>query len=143
LQLAPAEAEVVSVEASAFARALPDPNARARYESLAVAAAAGELPENLVAPLETMLELLFERGRVSNRALLQAVYGKTPRGRQEAAAFRELNRALESLRDQRLLDLRVASAGPAQQTLTLETDRVKVQLEFDRKGARITALEGG
>jgi streptomycin 6-kinase len=90
-----------------------------------------------------MLELLFERGRVSNRGVLQAVYGKTTRGREQAMAMREVNRALESLRGQTLMDLRVGTGGGAQHTLSIETDRVKIQLEFDRQGARITALEGG
>ena len=86
MDLEPAEAEVVSLEAAAFARALPDPSARTRYERLASAAAEGALPEDLVGPLETMLELVFERGRPSNRAVLQSVYARTPRGRQQPGA---------------------------------------------------------
>ena len=69
MQLDGAEAEVLAVDAAAFARALSDPTARARYERLASAAASGAVPDELVPALETMLELLFEKGRPSNRAV--------------------------------------------------------------------------
>jgi hypothetical protein len=143
MELQPAEAEVVSLEAAAFARALPDAAARSRYERLASEAAIGAIPEELVAPLEAMLQLVFETGRPINRAVLQAVYARTPRGKSQATATRDVNRALEALRGQTLTELRVASAGPSAQTLTIETDRVRVQVEFDRHGAHITSLEGG
>jgi hypothetical protein len=142
VDLEPAEAEVVSLEATAFARALPDPAAQARYEALAVAARAGAIPEELMGPLQTMVELVFERGRPTNRAVLQGVYARTPRGRAQAVTVRDVNRALENLLGQSLAQLRVA-VGPAAQTLSIETEQVRVQLEFDRQGVRITQLEGG
>jgi hypothetical protein len=142
VDLQPAEAEVVSREAAAFAQALPDPVARARYESLAASAASGTLPEELVAPLQTMLELVFDTGRPTNRAVLQAVYAKTPLGSQQAASSREINRALEALEGQTIARLRISS-GPSQQTLSIETNRVRVQIEFDRRGAHISQLEAG
>ena len=90
-----------------------------------------------------MLELVFSTGRPSNRALLQAIFARTPRGRQQSAALREVNRALQVLHGQTITDLRLASAGPSQQTFVIETDRCKVNLEFDRQGTRITSLETG
>jgi hypothetical protein len=142
VELQPAEAEVVSIEASAFGQALPDPAARARYEALASVARSGAIPEALIGPLQTMLELVFDTGRPKNRAVLQAVYARTPLGRQQAAAAREINRALEALEGQSIAHLRV-SGGPSQQTLSIETDRVRVQLDFDRRGAHISQLEAG
>ena len=142
MELQPAEAEVVGLEASAFAQALSDPAARARYESLAASAASGTIPDELVGPLQTMLELVFDTGRPTNRAVLQAVYAKTPVGRQLSAQVRDVNRALESLQGQSLVQLRI-SAGPSQQSLSIETDHVRVQLEFDRRGAHISQLEAG
>jgi hypothetical protein len=143
VELQPAEAEVVSLEAAAFARALPDAAARTRYERLASQAASGTVPEDLVAALEAMLQLVFETGRPVNRAILQSVYARTPRGQTQAATTRDVNRALGALRGQTLMELRVSAAGPSAQTLTIETDQVRVQLEFDRQGARVTSLEGG
>jgi hypothetical protein len=89
-----------------------------------------------------MLELLFEKGRPSNRAVLQAVYAKTPRGRQQSSASREVNRALRTLRGQRLEDIRL-SAGPSKHTLVLETDQCRLTLELDSAGARVASLETG
>lgn len=142
MELQPAEAEIVSLEASAFAQALSDPAARARYESLAASAASGTIPDELIPPLQTMLELVFDTGRPTNRAALQAVYAKTPIGKEQAADRHEINRALEALAGQTIAHLRV-SGGPSHQTLSIETDRVRVQLEFDRRGAHISQLETG
>jgi hypothetical protein len=133
---------VLAQDTAAFARALSDPEARARYERLAAAAAAGSIPHELVGSLETMLELMFEKGRPSNPAILQAVLARTPRGRQRGAAAREVNEALRALTGQRLEGLRVA-AGPSRHTLTLETDRCRVTLEVDAAGVRIASLETG
>ena len=80
-----AEAELVAREAAAFARALPDPAARARYEALEASASAGMVPDELVSALAAMLKLLFETGRASNRTVLQSVFARTPRGRAQAA----------------------------------------------------------
>jgi len=142
LGLAPAEAEVVFADAATFARAMRDANAQARYVRLAAAAAAGAVPADLVPALETMLELLFEKGRPSNRAVLQTVFSKTPRGRQQSAAAREVNAALRALRGQTLEDLRL-TAGPNQHTLVIETDRCRLTLELDSTGARVGSLETG
>ena len=142
MQLDGAEAEVLAVDAAAFARALSDPTARARYERLASAAASGAVPDELVPALETMLELLFEKGRPSNRAVLQAVFARTPLGRQQSSAAREVNQALQTLRGHTLQDVRL-SAGPNRHTLVVETDRCRVTLEFDKAGARVASLEAG
>jgi len=142
LTLEASEAEVLALDAAAFARALSDPTARARYERLAAAASVGAVPQDLIAPLETMLELVFEKGRPSNRAVLQAILARTPRGRQQSAAARDVNEALRSLKGQRLEDVRL-SAGPSRHTLVLETDRCRLTLELDAAGARVASLETG
>jgi hypothetical protein len=142
LVLAPAEAEVLASDAASFAAAIRDANAQARYLRLAAAAAAGAVPADLVPALETMLELLFEKGRPSNRAVLQTVFGKTPRGRQQSAAAREVNKALRALRGQSLEEVRL-TAGPSRHTLVIETDRCRLTLELDSAGARVGSLETG
>jgi hypothetical protein len=143
VHLEPSEAESLAAEAAAFAQALPDPAARARYERLATAAAGGQVPDDLLPALETMLELLFDTGRVSNRAVSQAVFARTPRGQAQSAAAREVSRALRTLRGQTLADLRLSASGPSRHTLVLETDRCRLTLEFDRAGARVASLEAG
>jgi hypothetical protein len=143
LQLEDGESELVAREAAAFAQALPEPAARARYDRLAVAVASGSVPDDLVGALETMLEILFDTGRVSNRAVLQSVFSRTPRGRVQSAGVRDLNRALESLRGQTLRDLRLSSAGPGRHSLSVETDGCRVVIEFARDGPTINNLEIG
>jgi hypothetical protein len=142
IRLEPAEADVLALDAKAFARALSDPAARTRYEQLAAAASAGSVPSSLVGALETMLELLFEKGRPSNRAILQSVFGRTPRGRQRNAAAREVTKALTTLRGQQLENVRISAAASGH-TLVIETDRVRLTLEIDADGARVASLETG
>lgn len=142
LTLAEGEREVLALEAAAFARAVADPAVRARFDGLALAAESGLIPDELVPTVETMLELVFDKGRPSNRAVLQAIFGKTPRGRQQSAAVHEVNQALRTLRGQTLRDVRL-SAGPSRHTLILETDRCRLTLELDRAGARVASLETG
>ncbi len=137
MKLAPAEAEVLASDAAGFANALADPLAQARYFRVAEAAASGEVPDELVPAVEAMLELLFDKGRPSNRAVLQAIFAKTPRGRQQSSAAREV-----TLQGQKLENLRL-TAGPSRHTLVLETDRCKLTLELDSAGARVASLETG
>jgi hypothetical protein len=89
-----------------------------------------------------MLELVFEKGRPSNPAILQAIFARTPRGRQRSGAAREVNEALTALRGQRIEQLRV-SAGPARHTIVIETDACRLTLELDVAGARVASLETG
>jgi hypothetical protein len=140
VKLEPAEGEVLASDTRAFASALPDPTARERFIRLADSAFLGDVPEDLVPTLETMLELLFERGRPSNPAVLQSVYAKTPRGRALSAAARDVNRALTALQGQTVQEVRI-TAGPSRHTLVLETDRARLTLELDRGGARVASLE--
>ena len=140
MKLDPAEADVLATDAASFARALADPSAQARFVRVAEAAAGGEVPDELVPAVEAMLELLFDKGRPSNRAVLQAIFAKTPRGRTQSLAAREVNKALRTLRGQRLENVRL-TAGPSRHTLVLETDRCKLTLELDSAGARVASLE--
>ncbi len=119
------------MDATAFAQALADPPAFS-----------GDVPDELIPPLQTMLELIFEKGRPSNRAVLQAVYAKTPRGKQQTVAAREVNKALQTLRGQVLENVRIA-ASPSKHTLVVETDRVRLTVELDSAGARVSSLETG
>jgi hypothetical protein len=142
LQLDASQAEVLAVEAGTFARAIPDPNVRRRFETLAEAARTGELPDELLSTLETMLELLFSRGRPANRAVLQTIYTRTPRGQQQSIAARDVNRALRTLVGQQLAEIRV-SAAPGSHSLVVETDRVRLTLTFDAAGVSVSSLEAG
>jgi len=98
---------------------------------------------DLIGALQTMLELVLEAGRPVNRAILQAIFSRTPRGRQLGEAAREVNRALQALRGQTLSEFRVSPGGPSRHNIVIETDRCRLTLEIDRAGARVAALETG
>ena len=122
LKLEAAEAEVLAADAADFAGALRDGDARPATCGWRRPRPVVRVPDDLLPALETMLELLFEKGRPSNRAVLQAVFARTPRGRQHSAAAREVNTALRALRGQKLEDLRLdrgPSATPWSSRLTV------------------------
>jgi hypothetical protein len=140
LELAEAERAVLTSRLRAFADAFTEPAARARYLALADAAASGAVPHELVGPLETMLELLLQRAPTDSEPVLSSVYKRTPRGQALTTAAHDVNTALRALRGQRLETLRLAAA-PGRQTLTLETDKVRIVLAVDNAGPRVESLE--
>ena len=130
---------MLAAEATAFANALPDPRLRERYTELARVAAAGEaIPAELIGPLETMLELLAQKGRA--HGVLLRVFARTPHGRELTSAARDVSTALAALKGQQLANVNLA-ATPGRNTLTLETDRCRLTVELDAAGARVTSLE--
>jgi hypothetical protein len=140
LVLADAERDVLAARARAFAAALPDPVARARYETLSAAASEGSISAELIGPLEVMLDLLLQRAPTDSEPVLQSIYQRTPRGQALASATREVNQALRALRGQRLDVVRL-SAAPGRHSLVLETDRVRLVLVVDNAGSRIESVE--
>ena len=116
---------------------------RERYTHLAACAADGQVPAELMAPLETMLELVLGRpGGPTARQPLLGIFARTPRGRALSARAREVTRALRTLRGQQIQDLRL-SAGPGQHSLVIQTDQCQLTLELDPHGARIASLDAG
>ena len=74
--------------------------------------------------------------------MLQTVFGKTPRGRQQSSAAREVNTRCARCAARRLEEVRL-TAGPSRHTLVIETDRCRLTLELDSAGARVASLETG
>jgi hypothetical protein len=143
-----AEREVVASAALAFARFLPDSERARQYTRMAEAARLGEIPSDLVLPLQAMLDVLLQPERAGREGgpaaeqVLLAVYRRTPRGASLAAAAHEVNEALRTLRGQTLVSLRVESR-PGRHSLSLETDRCRLVLRLDSDGARVESLEVG
>jgi hypothetical protein len=143
-----AEREVVASAATAFARVLPHSERAQQYLRIAETASLGEIPAELVLPLEVMLDVLLQPERATREGgpaaeqVLLAVYRRTPRGARLAAAAHEVNQALRALRGQTLASLRVESR-PGRHTVSLETDRCRLVLGLDSAGARVESLEVG
>ena len=143
-----AERDVVASAATAFASVLPHADRAQQYTRIAQAATLGEIPPDLVLPLEAMLDVLLQPERAAREGgpaaepVLLSVYRRTPRGARLAAAAREVNEALRVLRGQTLASLRLDSR-PGRHTLSLETDRCRLVLRLDSAGARVESLEVG
>ena len=146
LQLSDVEQELLAGELADFAAALPDPAARVRYAELAAAVGAGHVPGALLAPLETMLELILQTQRVRRRhgaeaeAALQDVLARTPRGRHLRRATHDVNTSLAALSGQVLQAVKF-SVTPAGHRLLLTTSECQVALTIDRGGVRLERLE--
>jgi hypothetical protein len=146
LSLSPLEHELLEAELADFAAVLPDPAARARYAELAAAVQQGEIPASLVAPLETMLDLVLQTQRVRRRhgaeadTALQDLLARTPRGRALRRGAHDVNKSLSALSGQVLESLRF-SVTPGGQRLVVTTDECQVALTIDRAGVHLERLE--
>jgi len=90
MKIAEDERPFLAAEARALAEHLDEPLARERFETIAAAAEAGEIPESLAESVGTLAGLALETGRVRTvhgapgvRAMV-ALWKRTPQG--EAAA---------------------------------------------------------
>ena len=101
--------------AVAFARVLPNSEQAGQYRRIAEAARLGEIPPDLVRPLEAMLDVLLQPDRAAREGgpaaehVLLAVYRRTRRGASLANAAHQVNQALRVLRGQTLTNVRVES----------------------------------
>ena len=144
LHLDEAERDVLRAAAASLARAVPRPE----HARLAEAAARGEIPDDLLAPLEAMLDVLLQPDRAARTGgpmaeqVLRGIFRRTPRGARIAATAREVSQALLALRGQTIENLRVESA-PGQHTLLIETDRCSVVLRLEPSGPRLDRLDLG
>ncbi len=116
---------------------------RRHLERLVTAAADGGIPGELLPTLEAAFGLSLERHPTSNRAIIQSLFARTPRGRELHALARDVTRALRSLQGQTIADMRFSTSGPTDHSLIIETDRVRVSLDISRSGALISSLELG
>jgi hypothetical protein len=55
----------------------------------------------------------------------------------------EVNSALDALRGQTLVQMRLSSAGPSRHSISIETDRCRMTLDVGRDGLNVTSLEMG
>ena len=149
MKVATAEQELLAPEIAAFAAALHDPAARARYEALGEAVTAGEVDEDLVDGLAAVLEVGLLNGRFrrlygpEGEQTLSRVYGRTPLGAARAAEAAAVTKALAALQGQVIEAITVAASGPGGYSLTIDTDRCEINVRLDRGGVRVNSVEIG
>src|SRR5262249_25352626 len=118
LKLDSLQRDVLIPQIDAFLEATSDGEARRVYESLREAVAKLEIPAELQARLGAIVEVSLASGRVRRLfgpgadLALQALFQKTPRGREIARSIRELNDALGKLEGQDILEASVKLRGP-------------------------------
>lgn len=147
VEIEPAQREVLLAEIEGVLAGVREPSARLRYEELAGAVAAGAVDEALLGPLESLVEMSLQTGRVrklhgpeSEQALLR-LFQKTPRGLAARRSTESVNEALRGLAGQLLEGMLFTVQGPGVYRLGLSTDRIRLAVEIDPYGVSVESLE--
>jgi len=147
IRLPAAEAELALAETNAVLAAASADGYRAELAALVEAIESGSLGEAEAAPLEPIVELALQTGRIraiygppGEQAALR-LYRRLPRGRALQQSARDVSEALSSLQGQALEGATVTAYGPGAFTLTLATTEGKLTIRLDRQGARVTSVE--
>jgi hypothetical protein len=145
----PAEREPLLAEIDRFDGALGSGGVvGGRYARLREAVVAGVVAGDLVGALEAVLQIALGSGSVRHfhgpgpeRALL-ALYARTPQGAAVEEAAHAANRALETVRGQRVESLSFRPGLPGEHRLVVETERCRITFEIGPSGvaAREVAL---
>src|SRR5437763_15686712 len=149
MKLAEDEREVLLAEVAQAREQVRAPELKALYGELLAAAEQGEIPENLLVPLEALIAAGLESGRIRKvhtahgEMAAQRVYARTPRGRAVRAAADAVNQALQALQGQVIEELTVSPQGPASYSLSIATDQGRLLLRLDRHGVRVQSVEVG
>ena len=149
MKLAEDEREVLLEEVAQAVEHVRAPEAKVRYGELLTAVDQGEIPEDLMDPLETLLEVALESGRI--RSLHKAhgemaalrVWSRTPKGLALRETTSAVNEALEAITGAQLHEVTVSATGPGAYSLTLATDRGQVLVRLSRQGAKVQSVEVG
>jgi hypothetical protein len=131
----------------AFLEATSDPQARDVYGALAAAIDRLEVPLELASRLGAIVEVALTSGRIRKlfgpgaELSLNALFMKTPRGREIAQSLSELNKALATLKDQTIEQITASQRSPGAYALTLKTSGCQLVIRFEQAGVRIESLE--
>ena len=149
MKLAEDERDVVMAEVAQAMDQIRSPELRVTYGELLTAADGGEVPDELLEPLQTLLEVGLESGRIrrvhtahGEMAALR-VFHRTPKGKALRQSTDAVNEALKALEGQRIEELMFSPAGPGSYTISLATDQGRLLLKVDRTGARLQSVDVG
>lgn len=140
--------DILLPQIQAFIDATSDPAARETYVTLKAAVDAMEIaPADLQARLGAIVEVALQSGRIRRlfgpgaELSLNALFQKTPRGREIATSLRELNRALAKLKGDTVEELTAALRAPGAYALTLKTTGCQLIIRFEPAGVRVESVE--
>jgi hypothetical protein len=139
--------DVLVPQIQAFLDATNDPQARETYLSLKSAVETLEIPSGLQLRLGAIVEVALTSGRVRRlfgpgaELSLNALFLKTPRGREVAQSLAELNKALATLKGQTVEQITSSQRSPGAYSLTLKTSNCQIVIRFEQGGVRVESLE--
>ena len=147
LRVSVTEREVALDEVRAVLGSAQDGAYRDQLEELAGALGGGEVPGDLAEPLERIVSLGLQSGRIrhvygpgAEQAALR-LYRRLPGGRAVQASAEAVGEALSSLRGRTLDSVAVQSLGPGVFTVALAADGIQLSVRLDRHGVRLHSVE--
>ena len=141
--------DILIPQIQAFLDATNDPQAREVYLALKSAIESLEVPPELQMRLGAIVEVALTSGRVRRlfgpaaELSLNALFTKTPRGREVAQSLAELNKALATLKGQTVEQITATQRAPGSYSLTLKTSGYQLVIRFEQSGVRVETLEVG
>ncbi len=139
--------DVLVPQVEAFLDATNDPQAREVYLTLKAAIESLEVPPDLQLRLGAIVEVALTSGRIRRlfgpgaELSLNALFLKTPRGREVAISLAELNKALATLKGQTVEQITSSQRSPGAYALTVKTRSCQVVIRFEQSGVRVESLE--
>ena len=139
--------DVLVPQIQAFLDATNDPQAREVYLALKTAIESLEVPPDLLLRLGAIVEVALTSGRIRRlfgpaaELSLNALFLKTPRGREVAISLAELNKALARLKGQTVEQITSSQRSPGAYSLTLKTSNCQIVIRFEQTGVRVESLE--
>ena len=139
--------DVLIPQIQAFLDATSDPQAREVYLALKTAIESLEIPSDLQPRLGAIVEVALTSGRIRRlfgpaaELSLNALFLKTPRGREVAISLAELNKALATLKGQTVEQITSSQRSPGAYSLTLKTNNCQLVIRFEQAGVRVESLE--
>jgi hypothetical protein len=147
LKLDPLQRDLLIPQIQAFLDATSDAQARESYSALKAAVESMAVSSEHQARLGTIVEVALQSGRIRRlfgpgaELSLNALFQKTPRGREIARSLQELNSALSNLKGDTVEEVSAAMRGPGSWALTVKSSGCQLVIRFERDGVRVESLE--
>ncbi|MGO9454136.1 MAG: hypothetical protein ACLQDV_24265 [Candidatus Binataceae bacterium] len=147
LKLDTLQRDLLIPQIQAFIDATSDIAARDTYLALKSAVESMEVAPEHQARLGAIVEVALQSGRIRRlfgpgaELSLNAVFQKTPRGREIAESLRELNAALANLKGDTVEEMSAALRAPGAWALTVKTSGCQLVIRFEAGGVRVESLE--
>ena len=149
MKLGADEREVLMAEVAQALDQVRHPELKVVYGVLLSAVDQGDVPNELMEPLQNLLQVGLESGRIRavhtahGEMAAQRVYARTPGARAVRGSADAINEALAALQGHTLEEISITPSGPGSYTLSLGTDQGKLLLRIDRHGVELRSLEVG